>query len=178
MKNLHRFLNFASPRVLPKTCPALSRDQAVLLSSWVSNRIPGRQGESKSRPFSAILVYLNYVCFGMCINDCCITWICNKSKLTFPNTCFSSCRSSSYSNFCACSDTQCQRFEKSWPCNVKRADHSYSREGLVGLPHIPCILVGTTWECERNMNRSKKSRTKPPTRLKKCHWFATSGKSQ
>ena len=78
MKNLHRFLNFASPRVLPKTCPALSRDQAVLLSSWVSNRIPGRQGESKSRPFSAILVYLNYVCFGMCINDCCITWICNK----------------------------------------------------------------------------------------------------
>ena len=65
MKNLHRFLNFASPRVLPKTCPALSRDQAVLLSSWVNNRIPGRQGESKSRPFSAILVYLNYVCFGI-----------------------------------------------------------------------------------------------------------------
>ena len=65
MKNLHRFLNFASPRVLPKTCPALSRDQAVLLSSWVNNRIPGRQGESKSRPFSAILFYLNYVYFGI-----------------------------------------------------------------------------------------------------------------
>ena len=44
--NLHRFLDFVSTRVLPKTCPAFSWGQAELLVSWV-NRFPATKTKWK-----------------------------------------------------------------------------------------------------------------------------------
>ena len=43
--NLHRFLGFANTRILPKTCPLLSWDQALLSFSWVKRFQPAKQIE-------------------------------------------------------------------------------------------------------------------------------------
>ena len=43
---VHRFLDFASTRVLLKTCPALSWDQDLLSFSWV-NRFQAEKGNRK-----------------------------------------------------------------------------------------------------------------------------------
>ena len=51
---LHRFLDFASTHILPKTCPALSWDQALLSISWV-NRF---QAGKANRKVSHIVQYL------------------------------------------------------------------------------------------------------------------------
>ena len=40
--SLHRSLDFASSRILPKTCPALSWDQALLSFSWVNRFQAGK----------------------------------------------------------------------------------------------------------------------------------------
>ena len=40
--NLHRFLDFASTRILPKTCPALNWDEALPFSSWVNRFQTGK----------------------------------------------------------------------------------------------------------------------------------------
>ena len=44
--SLYRFLEFANTRILLKTCPALSWDQALLLGSWV-NRFQAGKGNRK-----------------------------------------------------------------------------------------------------------------------------------
>ena len=41
--NLHRFLDFAHTRILPKTCPTLSWDQALLSLSGVNRFQAGKQ---------------------------------------------------------------------------------------------------------------------------------------
>ena len=53
--SLHRSLDFASSRILPKTCPALSWDQALLSFSWV-NRFQAGKANWKVHPF--IVQYL------------------------------------------------------------------------------------------------------------------------
>ena len=66
--NVHRFLDFANTRILAKTCPALSWDQALLSLSWV-NRFQARKANRKVLPFNAVLVYLNYVCMWIECNN-------------------------------------------------------------------------------------------------------------
>ena len=53
--SLHRSLDFASSRILSKTCPALSWDQALLSFSWV-NRFQAGKANWKVPPF--IVQYL------------------------------------------------------------------------------------------------------------------------
>ena len=68
--NVHRFLDFANTRILAKTCPALSWDQALLSLSWVNRN-------RKVLPFNAVLVYwITCACESNVIIYCCITCMC------------------------------------------------------------------------------------------------------
>ena len=60
--NFHRFLDFASTRTTHrKLVLHLAEMRLYFYIIFLGKKIPGRQGESKSLPFSAVLVYLNYV---------------------------------------------------------------------------------------------------------------------
>ena len=68
--NVHRFLDFANTRILAKTCPALSWDQALLSLCWVNRN-------RKVLPFNAVLVYwITCACESNVIIYCCITCMC------------------------------------------------------------------------------------------------------
>ena len=71
--NLHRFLDFANTRILPKTCPLLSWDQALLSFSWVKRFQPARQIE-KSHIKNSTCVPELHVCERIeCNSHCYIT---------------------------------------------------------------------------------------------------------
>ena len=132
--NLHRFLDFASTRISPKTCPAVSWDQALLLSPWV-NRFQALKA-NRRLPFRAVLLYLNYLCLRI---ECVIMIVASL----------------------ACAFTWLLWHQRGlWTQHQDLRDH---------IPFIPCILVGTTQECEEIEKKSTY------TVKKRCRWLRIGG---
>ena len=60
--SLHRPLDFASSRILLKTCPALSWDQALLSFSWVNRFLAGKANRKVSHLVQYLCTWITWAC--------------------------------------------------------------------------------------------------------------------
>ena len=60
--NLHLFLDFASTRILPKTCPALSWDRALLSFSWINRFQPGKANRKTPHLVQYLSTWITCAC--------------------------------------------------------------------------------------------------------------------
>ena len=60
--SLHLFLDFATTRILPKTCPALSWDQALLSFSWVNWFQPSKANRKVSHLVQYLSTWITCAC--------------------------------------------------------------------------------------------------------------------
>ena len=60
--NLHRFLDFANTCIIPKMCPALSWDQALLSYSWVNRFQAGKVNRKDSHLVQYLCTYRLWQC--------------------------------------------------------------------------------------------------------------------
>ena len=159
---LHRFLDFAHTRILPKTCPTLSWDQALLSFSWVNRFQAGKQAtryprqidkhasntksctnrENNERNGEQVLNFEDLYKLKLIS-------IVLSSTHPFRTRAFLLVPLSSFSNFYA----YMQRYaasehrEKSWPCTiVKKADWPEGKYPLIVFgdfsPPTPIYLRG------------------------------------
>ena len=59
---LHPFVDFASTRISPKTCPALSWDQALLLVSWENRFQAGKVNWKVAHLVQFLCTWITYAC--------------------------------------------------------------------------------------------------------------------